>query len=124
LSVYAGTARENARRVIDLVLQEFRELKSTPISKRELQHAKDYLKASLLLSLESSGSRMSNLARQEMYFGRYISLDEIACSVDAVAAEQVQETAREFFAPDRLALTVLGPPAVAGLKLTRSDLEC
>jgi len=122
LSVYAGTGSDNARQVIDLVLKEFRDLKASGISQQELQHAKDYLKGSLLLSLESSGSRMSNLARQEMYFGRYFSLDEIARSVDAVTAEQVQETAREFFAPARLALTVLGPPN--GLKLTRSDLEC
>lgn len=122
LSVYAGTARENARQVIDLILQEFRQMKSTGISKQELQHAKDYLKGSLLLGLESSSSRMANLARQEMYFGRYISLDEIARSVDAVTTEQVQETASDFFAPGRLALTVLGPSN--GLKLSRSDLAC
>jgi predicted Zn-dependent peptidase len=65
---------------------------------------------------------MANLARQEMYFGRYISLDEIARSVDAVAVEEVQEVAREFFDSNRLAITVLGPSN--GLKLSRSDLAC
>ena len=89
LSVYAGTATDKARQVIELVLAEFCELKSNPISQEELQRAKDYLKGSLLLSLESSTSRMGNVARQEMYFGRYISQDEIARSVDAVTAEQV-----------------------------------
>jgi len=122
LSVYAGTARDKAREVIDLILREFRELKTGPISEQELQHAKDYLKGSLLLSLESSSSRMSNLARQEMYFGRYISLDEIARSIDGVTTGQVLETAREFFETERLALTVLGPPN--GLKLRRADLAC
>jgi predicted Zn-dependent peptidase len=81
LSVYAGTAADKARQVIDLVLQEFCELKSNPISQEELQRAKDYLKGSLLLSLESSTSRMGNAARQEMYFGRHFSQDEIARSV-------------------------------------------
>ena len=122
LSVYAGTATDKARQVIELVLAEFCELKSNPISQEELQRAKDYLKGSLLLSLESSTSRMGNVARQEMYFGRYISQDEIARSVDAVTAEQVLAVAREFFRPERLAITVLGP--INGLKLSRADLGC
>ena len=122
LSVYAGTAGGKARQVIDLVLAEFCELKAKPITQEELQRAKDYLKGSLLLSLESSTSRMGNVARQEMYFGRYISQDEIARRVDAVTAEQVLGVAREFFRPERLAITVLGP--VNGLKLSRSDLNC
>jgi predicted Zn-dependent peptidase len=122
LSVYAGTSADKARQVIDLVLKEFCELKSNPISQEELQRAKAYLKGSLLLSLESSSSRMGNVARQEMYFGRYITLDEISQSVDAVTAEQVQGVAQEFFHPDRLAVTVLGP--VNGLKLKRSDFGC
>jgi predicted Zn-dependent peptidase len=122
LSVYAGTAADKARQVIKLVLAEFCELKSNPISEEELQRAKDYLKGSLLLSLESSSSRMGNVARQEMYFGRYISQDEIARRVDAVTAEQVLAVAREFFHPDRLAITVLGP--LNGLKLSRADLAC
>ena len=122
LSVYAGTAADKARQVIELVLAEFCELKSNPISQEELQRAKDYLKGSLLLSLESSTSRMGNVARQEMYFGRYISQDEIARSVDAVTAEQVLAVAQEFFHPERLAITVLGP--INGLKLSRADLGC
>jgi predicted Zn-dependent peptidase len=122
LGVYAGTAAEKAQQVIDLVLHEFSELRSTLINQEELQRAKDYLKGSLLLSLESSNSRMGNVARQEMYFGRSISMDEIARSVDAVMCEQVQGVAQEFFQPDRFAVTVLGP--VRGLKLQRSHLSC
>ncbi|MGO8813381.1 MAG: M16 family metallopeptidase [Terriglobia bacterium] len=122
LSVYAGTAGDKARQVIELVVKEFCELKANPIGHEELQRAKDYLKGSLLLSLESSPSRMGNVARQEMYFGRYISQDEIARSVDAVTAEQVQGVAQEFLRPESLAVTVLGP--VNGFKLSRADLSC
>ncbi len=122
LSVYAGTATEKVKQVIELVLAEFCELKTKPITQEELQRAKDYLKGSLLLILESSTSRMGNVARQEMYFGRYISQDEISRSVDAVTAEQVQGVAKEFFNRDRLAITVLGP--VKGLKLSRASLAC
>lgn len=122
LNVYAGTAPTNARQVIDLILEEFRQLKTTPISAEEVQRAKDYLKGSLLLSLESTNSRMSNLARQEMCFGRNISLDEIARRVDAVTANEVRKAAREFFRASRLALTVLGP--LDGLKISRTNLVC
>jgi len=121
-SVYAGTATERARQVVPLIIEEFRRLKETPLSDEELQRAKDYLKGNLLLSLESTMSRMSNLARQEMYFGRYISLDEVAAGVDAVTASDVLNVARELFSTDHIALTVLGPHD--DLKLTRADLAC
>ncbi len=122
LSVYAATAADRARRVIDLILEEFCLLKSKPITAEELQRAKDYLKGSLLLGLESTTSRMAHLARQFMYFGRYISQDEIARAVDRVTVEAVQEVARESLESPRLALTVLGP--LDGLKLSRADLTC
>jgi predicted Zn-dependent peptidase len=122
LSIYAGTATENARKVLDLILEELRQMKSQPLSDEELQRAKDYTKGSLLLSLESTMSRMSNLARQDMYFGRYISLDEIARKVDAVTTDQVLEVAREIFQPGQIAVTVLGP--LNGFRLTRPDLAC
>jgi predicted Zn-dependent peptidase len=122
LGVYAGTGASNARTVVALIMEEFRQLKSTPPSSEELQRAKDHLKGSMLLGLESTMSRMSSLARQEMYFGRQISLDEIARRVDAVTPEDVVQVARELFSADQIALTVLGP--ANGLSIRRSDLEC
>ncbi|MBI1940905.1 MAG: insulinase family protein, partial [Acidobacteria bacterium] len=122
LGVYAGTATRSARDVVRLIVEEFRRMKRTPLSEEELQRAKDYLKGSLMLSLESTSSRMANLGRQEMYFGRYISLDEIIAGVDAVSARDVLGVARNIFATDRIALTVLGPPG--GPSPEGSDLEC
>jgi predicted Zn-dependent peptidase len=122
LNVYAGTSMENARQVLGLILDEFRQLKSEAISGKEIQHAKDYLKGSLLLSLETTGSRMSNVARQEMYFGRYISLDEISQRVDEVTSSEVLEVAHEFLQTDRLAVTFLGP--INDFRFTRADLSC
>jgi len=122
LSVYAGTSMQNARQVLGLILDEFRQLKSQAITEGELQHAKDYLKGNLLLSLETTGSRMSNVARQEIYFGRYISLDEISQRVDAVTSPEVLDVAREFFQTERLAVTFLGP--INDFRFTRADLAC
>src|SRR6266581_9353183 len=82
LAVYAGTSRESAAKVVRSVVSEFRKLKAEPVPEEELRRAKDQLKGSLMLSLESSTARMSNLARQEMYFDRFYDLDEILARVE------------------------------------------
>jgi predicted Zn-dependent peptidase len=122
MTVYAGTARETVGQVIDLIVKEFRDLKESPVSEEELLRAKNHLKGSLMLSLESTSSRMSNLARQELYFGRFYSLDEILDSISTVTREQVQSLAQEFFRPEQIAITVLGP--LNGFTLDRSRLAC
>jgi predicted Zn-dependent peptidase len=122
MAIYAGTSLESTRKVVDSVLAEFRELKSEPIAADELRRAKDQLKGSLMLSLESSTSRMSNLARQEMYFKRFFSLDETIEQIESVKGEEVCEMANCLFRPDKVAVTVLGN--LDGLKLSRENLVC
>ena len=122
LSIYAGTSLESTPKVVDSIVAEFRELKSEAILAEELRRAKDQLKGSLMLSLESSTSRMSNLARQQMYFERFFSLDEIIDQIEAVTADQVAEMASSLFHPDKVAITVLGN--LDGLKLSREQLVC
>ena len=122
LTVYAGTAKETVGQVVDLTIKEFRALKESPVTEEELLRAKNHLKGSLMLSLESTSSRMSNLARQELYFGRFYSLDEILASIDAITREEVQSLAQEFFRPEQIAVTVLGP--LNGFSLDRSRLAC
>jgi predicted Zn-dependent peptidase len=122
MCVYAGTSRESATKVIECVVAEFRNLKSTPVPEEELRRSKDQLKGSLMLSLESSTARMSNLARQEMYFDRFYSLDELIERIEAVTAEDLQQAANEFFTSEQIAVTILGN--LTGLKLTRDQLAC
>jgi predicted Zn-dependent peptidase len=122
LTVYAGTAVETAKQVVSSIMQEFRQLKEEFISTEELQRAKDHLKGSLMLSLESTSSRMSNLARQELYFDRFMSLDEMLDSIDSVSQEEVQMIAQEFFRTDSVALAMLG--RLSGIEVTRDDLVC
>jgi predicted Zn-dependent peptidase len=121
-TVYAGTAAETVGQVVDLTIKEFRALKESPVTEEELLRAKNHLKGSLMLSLESSSSRMSNLARQELYFGRFYSLDEILASIEVITREEVQSLAQEFFRPEQIAVTVLGP--LNGFTLDRSRLAC
>jgi predicted Zn-dependent peptidase len=122
MAIYAGTSLESTRKVVDSVLAEFRELKSDPIPAEELRRAKDQLKGGLMLSLESSTSRMANLARQEMYFDRFFTLDETIEQIESVTADEVTEMANSLFHPDKVAITVLGN--LDGLKLSREHLEC
>ncbi len=122
LSVYAGTSTESASKVVELIVGEFSDLKANLVPDEELRRAKDHLKGSLMLSLESTTSRMSNLARQEMYFGKFFSLDEIVTRIERVTREELQEIAIEFFAPQQIAVTVLGN--LDGLKIEREQLAC
>jgi len=122
LSIYAGTSLESAPKVVDAVLREFQSLKQDLVVDEELRRAKDHLKGSLMLGLESTGSRMSNLARQEIYFRRFFSMDELLESIEMVTAADVQRIARTSFEPDRIALTLLGN--LENLKITREDLNC
>ncbi len=110
LAVYAGTSREQTNRVVESILDEFRRVRDEVIPADELRRAKDHLKGSLMLSLESTSSRMSNLARQHIYHGRFFSLDEIRDSIEAVKDVEIQEIARQSFLSEKLALTVLGMP--------------
>jgi predicted Zn-dependent peptidase len=122
LAIYAGTSRVSVREVIDLILTEFRSLKSEPVGQEELDRSKNHLKGSVILGLESTSSRMSNLARQFLYFNRFFSMDEILESVNQVTAEQVQQVANEFFRPEQIAVTVLG--RLNGWKIDRHALQC
>jgi len=122
LCVYAGTSSDKALEVVDLVLLEFRKLKQEALSSEELTRAKDQLKGNLLLGLESSNARMANLARQEMYFHDFFSVDEIIAGIDAVDAGQVQAMAQRLFGPERIAVTLLG--RLDGIKLTKARLVC
>ena len=122
LSVYAGTSRESAPKVVESVVGEFRNLKERGVPEDELCRAKDQLKGNLMLSLESSTSRMSNLARQEMYFDRFFGLDEIIDHIEAVTSDGLKALAREYFQPERIAVTVLGD--LDHLKISRDLLAC
>jgi predicted Zn-dependent peptidase len=122
MAIYAGTSRENAPKVVRSVVQEFRTLKTEPVSDEEIRRAKDQLKGSLMLSLESSTARMSNLARQEMYFDRFYSMDEIIERIEGVTKEDLIQLAQQYFQTGSIAVTVLGN--LSGLKLSRDSLTC
>ena len=111
ITIYAGCANDAVGEVIDLSIEELKALKREPIAASELRRAKDHLKGSLMLSLENTASRMSHLARQEIYFERHFGLDETLAGVEAVSADDIQRVASDLFSNGSLAATVVGPQA-------------
>jgi predicted Zn-dependent peptidase len=122
LSVYAGTSRESAAKVVESIVSEFRNLKADQVPDEELRRSKDQLKGSLMLSLEASTARMSNLARQDMYFDRFYGMDELIEKIESVTAKDLREMAEDFFRTESIAVTVLGN--LNGLKIAREQLAC
>ena len=123
LVIYAGTNGESVPRLIDAVLQELRSMKHEPVSEEELRRAKDQMKGSIMLGLESTFNRMSSLAGQEMDYGRQISLDEVLQSIEGVTAADVLRVAQEVFSAGPMALTMLGR-SDEGLAIEPASLVC
>ena len=106
--IYAGVSRKRIREVADLIVAEMLAL-SGSLTEAELERAKNHLKGNLILGLESTNGRMNNLARQEIYFGAYISPDEIIKSVNMVSMKQIRELSSKLIRKDLFAVTALGP---------------
>ena len=121
MTIYAGCANHAIGELIDVVVVELKRIKDEPIPESELRRAKDHLKGSLMLNLESTSSRMSHLARQEIYFDRQFGLDETLQGVERVTQGDVQRVARDLLKDGALAATVLG--AVNGLKIPPERLS-
>ncbi|HWI17593.1 MAG TPA: pitrilysin family protein [Vicinamibacterales bacterium] len=120
LSIYAGCANDAVAELIDVVVAEIRQMKAGGLAPVELRRAKDHLKGSLMLGLESTSSRMSHLARQEMYREHTFSLDDMLAAIERVTEDDVLKLADRFFTNGSLAVTVLGN--VNGLQVTKEQL--
>jgi predicted Zn-dependent peptidase len=120
-TVYAGCANEAVEEVIDLIVEELRGVRQEAVPAAELRRAKDHLKGSLMLSLENTASRMSHLARQEIYFDRQFGLDETLEGIEKVTPDEVQRVATDLFKSGALAATVLGN--VNGLEIAPERLH-
>ncbi len=106
--VYAGVSKRRIREVAEVIVSEMLDLKDT-LTDTELERAKKHLKGNLILGLESTSSRMNNIARQEIYFGRYISPDDIMKAVERVDLIQVKDLADRLIKKHLFSVTAYGP---------------
>ncbi len=115
LAVYAGTNPESSGQVVDLIRAECARLRDRPVDPRDFQQAKDQLKGNLLLGLEGTSSRMTRLAKMEIYFQRNYDLDEIIAGIEGVSTDQFQALARRILRDEAYAITSIGPVPQAAL---------
>ncbi|MEP7038117.1 MAG: pitrilysin family protein [Acidobacteriota bacterium] len=120
-SIYAGTSPKQVGEVLDIAIEELREIVKNGISNEELELIKEQSVASILLGLEDSSVRAGNLARLEMVHGRQISVEETLAKIEAVTLEEVQDLAKEFFQTEKISFGALGN--LNGLKIKRERLE-
>jgi len=109
LYVYAATDAANFAKVLKSTLKELRDIKKHGVTEEQLKRAKDHLKGSLMLSLESTSSRMNRLAKHELHFNSFLTMDQMLASIDRVKHDEVQALVGELLDEDQLALTTLGP---------------
>lgn len=121
-TVYAGADKKNVSEVIDIVVSEMRGLADS-ISDEEFQRAKGQLKGNLILGLESTSSKMTNLARQEIYLGRYYSTEEIIKAIDDVTLDDVRSLSRKLIDKKPIALTIYGPVRESDVTLIHAQLS-
>jgi predicted Zn-dependent peptidase len=119
ITVYAATRPSEVDRVVDLVCREIRRIGTKGVERKELERAKIQMKGSLMLSLESSHSRMSKLAKDELTLGRHMPLEDMLTQIDCVNEEQAFNVCRQFFTLDSLAITGLGPLTSRSLQSRR-----
>ncbi len=108
ITVYAGTRSREVGQVLDLIHREIRKLVRNGIGRAELTRTKDQMKGSLMLSLESSHSRMNKLAKDELITGAHTTLDSLIAGIESVTEQQVFQAAQNLFTSDRIALTGFG----------------
>jgi len=119
-TIYAGTSPKQLDEVVDLSLEEMREVVKESVSEEELRIVKDQAISSILLGLESSSARASTLARQEIIHGCRISPDEVIQKIRSVTPEDLKEVARTYFKSGSLSLGALGN--LNGFRVDRSRL--
>jgi predicted Zn-dependent peptidase len=108
LGIYAGTSLDWAEEVIDLVLTELKCLAAGEIKVDEVRRTQGQLVGNIMLGLESTDSWMSHIARNELYFGKAITTDEICQRIRSVTHDEIIELARTLFRPEAMAVSLLG----------------
>jgi predicted Zn-dependent peptidase len=108
LGVYAGTSVESTEEVVELIMKELQKLAAGEMTNEELKRTQGQLVGSMMLGLESTDSWMSHIARNEIYFGKSVTTDEICQRIRGVSRDEVVELAEELFRSDGMTLTLLG----------------
>ena len=105
--VYFSTNQNQYAKVIDIIFKEFKKVKESPVSEKELKKVKEYLKGGIILSLESTTNRMMRIANSILYYDKVISVEEYLSKIDKITSEDVQRTANELLNESKLIKVIL-----------------
>jgi predicted Zn-dependent peptidase len=106
---YAGVSPLKTDETLGVLLAEIDRLCNTPVSASELDDAKRFTKGNILLSVENTDNLMVRLAQNEIYFGRYIPLEEIIDHIETVTREDILQLAGAIFKDKKIGVSILGP---------------
>lgn len=109
MNIYAGTSKESLPVVLELVLKEIKKILRNGISRKEMIRVKNQMKGNLMLGLESTSNRMSRIARDEIYSGRFYTTDDIIREINRITPSQIQGLVNNLFKSEYLSLAILGP---------------
>ncbi len=108
VTIYGGTGAKQLDVLFETIQETLTKLKETGITEKELNNSKEQLKGSLMLSLESTNSRMSRNGKNELLLSRHRSLDEIIEQIDKVEKNAVNQMANSIF-NDQYSLALVSP---------------
>lgn len=107
--IYLGTDKEKIDKAIELIETELDTFKCNLVDKEELEKKKNQLKGNLLLGLESTSNRMNRLAKTEINYNRFFSINTIITSIDSVTIDQIYELSCWLFKEKKLSKIILEP---------------
>jgi predicted Zn-dependent peptidase len=107
--IYLSTNTKQSDRAHSLVLNEFKKIREKLVSDKELKKAKEYIKGNIILSLESTTSRMFRMANSELYYNRLVTIDELTKMIDSVTPKEIIEIANEILEENYLTKIIISP---------------
>ena len=109
IAIYLGVDRTSVNESLALISQEISLIQNTPVPENELANAKDFVKSGLFLSMENMEAIMTRIARNEIYFGKYITMEEVIDSIERIKGEDILELSSKIFGGQKLTVAGLGP---------------
>ncbi len=114
---YVGMSPKSLKPCLKILSREIHRLRDQPLTTRELDMVKGQVKGAILLSSDQTEVRQESLGRNEVIFGRYVTVEEVIAEIDRVSSDRVQALARRIFDPEKEAVVTLGPTKLSGLSV-------
>ncbi len=111
--VYFSTNPKNYKRAISLVYNELQKINKKPITKKEFERAKAYIKGNIIMGLENTTNRMLRMAQSFIYFNRIKTIEETIDELDSVKLDELLELSYTLFDPDTFVKTIISPEDMA-----------